>query len=81
MIPQYLHHPLGRKKCIVYTVLFEPMELYCLCFVATVVPANASLLLLEAQIHCFATCIALTPHTLTTKAREKRTVFAFFLMQ
>lgn len=31
-------------------VLFEPMELHCLCFVASFVPANASLLLLAAQV-------------------------------
>ena len=62
-----------------YMVLFEPMELYCLRFVASFVPANAFLLLLEAQVYnVYGTQTPPPPPShekMRRKAREKREHF------
>ena len=67
---------MGGNKIIVYMVLFEPMELYCLRFVASFVPANAFLLLLEAQVYnVYGTQTPPSHEKMRRKAREKREHF------
>ena len=70
------HATVGGNKIIVYMVLFEPMELYSLRFVASFVPANAFLLLLEAQVYnVYGTQTPPSHEKMRRKAREKREHF------